>query len=100
MLSEDVGGEGEATYIWGTNLSVSRIQSRFNVFVREFKEEGEEEPKYLRLLQEVRAGGRAGGQAGGQAGGRERAPEFSVCVCVVVDAPRCALPCPALSTQA
>lgn len=49
----DMEGEGDATYIWGTNLSVSVIQNRFNVFVREFREEGEAEPKYLRLLEEV-----------------------------------------------
>lgn len=56
-------GEGDATYIWGTNLSVSRIQSRFNVFIREFREEGKEEGEahYLELLKEV---GRGGGLVG------------------------------------
>lgn len=83
-LSEDMEGDGDATFIWGTNLSVSRIQSRFNVFVREFKEEGEEEPKYLRLLQEVRRAfhaligrlleSRLNGSARGEAG-RSPAPE-------------------------
>lgn len=35
--------------------AVSRVQARFNAFVRTFKEAGtDDEPKYMRLLQEVR----------------------------------------------
>jgi len=34
--------------------AVSRVQARFNAFVRTFKESGtDEEPKYMQLLQEV-----------------------------------------------
>ncbi len=71
-VSEEGEGEGDATYIWGTNLSVARIQSRFNVFVREFREEGQAEPKYLRLLQEVRRA--ASGPLGGMRHRRGRVP--------------------------
>lgn len=36
--------------------AVSRVQARFNAFVRTFKESGtDEEPKYMQLLQEVGA---------------------------------------------
>ena len=38
--------------------AVSRVQARFNAFVRTFKEHGtDEEPKYMQLLQEVRRRG-------------------------------------------
>lgn len=46
--------EVDATYIWGTNLSVNKVQSRFSSFVHGFSLPGEAQPKYLQLLQEVR----------------------------------------------
>ncbi|PSC67965.1 DNA replication licensing factor MCM4 [Micractinium conductrix] len=56
LSSDAMDGEADQTYIWGTNLSVSRVQARFNAFVRTFKEAGtDDEPKYMRLLQETRA---------------------------------------------
>jgi DNA replication licensing factor MCM4 len=58
LISEDADGEAEQTYVWGTNLSVSRIQSRFNAFIRTFRESSDEiEPKYMQLLTETRARG-------------------------------------------
>ena len=67
--SEDGEGDAEATYIWGTNLSVSRVQSRFNAFVRSFRDRPDEaEPKYMQLLVEVRRREEGGRGAGGGAG--------------------------------
>lgn len=57
LMSEDLDGDAEATYIWGTNLTVARVMSRFNAFIRGFTETAGEEPKYLRLLAETRARG-------------------------------------------
>lgn len=57
LASEDVDGDPEATYIWGTNLTVARVMSRFNAFIRGFTENPGEEPKYLLLLEEARARG-------------------------------------------
>lgn len=58
LSSNDMDADADQTYIWGTNLSVSRVQARFNAFVRTFKENGaDEEAKYMQLLQEVRARG-------------------------------------------
>eukprot|EP00887_Chlorella_sp_A99_P000983 scaffold5.g983.t1 len=58
LLSEDMDTEADQTYIWGTNLSVSRVQARFSAFIRTFREQpGDPEPKYLRLLQETRERG-------------------------------------------
>jgi len=57
LASDDIDGDAEATYIWGTNLTVARVMSRFNAFLRGFTENPGEEPKYLRLLQETRARG-------------------------------------------
>jgi DNA replication licensing factor MCM4 len=57
-LSEDLEGAADDTFIWGTNLSVARVQSRFNAFVRTFRERPTDpEPKYLCLLAETRARG-------------------------------------------
>ena len=53
-VSDEGDGDAEATYIWGTNLSVSRVQSRFNAFVRTFHEPDQADPKYMQLLTEVR----------------------------------------------
>ena len=55
--SEDLDGDPEATYIWGTNLTVARVMSRFNAFIRGFNEQPGDEPKYMRLLAETRARG-------------------------------------------
>ena len=51
---DDGDAEIDATFIWGTNLSVSRVQSRFDAFVRTFRLPDEPYPKYQQLLQEVR----------------------------------------------
>ncbi len=50
---EDAEGDADATFIWGTNLSVSRVQSRFTSFIKTFRLPEEFDPKYLQLLQEV-----------------------------------------------
>ena len=50
-------GDPEATYIWGTNLTVARVMARFNAFIRGFSERVGEEPKYMQLLQESRSRG-------------------------------------------
>lgn len=51
----DMDGDADQTYIWGTNLSVSRVQARFNAFIRTYKEHGAEDVyKYMRLLRETR----------------------------------------------
>lgn len=58
LTSEDGDMDADQTYIWGTNLSVSRVQNRFNAFIRTFREsEDELEPKYVQLLTETRARG-------------------------------------------
>lgn len=50
-------GDAEATYIWGTNLTVARVMSRFNAFIRGYTDPGADEPKYMQLLTETRARG-------------------------------------------
>jgi hypothetical protein len=46
-------------FLWG---AVSRVQARFNAFIRTFKENGaDEDCKYMQLLQEVRRGSSGGG---------------------------------------
>lgn len=57
LASEDLDGDPEATYIWGTNLTVARVMSRFNAFIRGFNERAGDEPKYMQLLAETRARG-------------------------------------------
>lgn len=57
LISDDLDGDAEATYIWGTNLTVARVMSRFNAFIRGFSVLAGEEPKYMRLLAETRARG-------------------------------------------
>lgn len=57
LMSDDLDGDAEATYIWGTNLTVARVMSRFNAFIRGFSVLPGEEPKYMRLLAETRARG-------------------------------------------
>ncbi|KAL6782888.1 MCM4 [Auxenochlorella protothecoides x Auxenochlorella symbiontica] len=54
---EDAEGDADATFIWGTNLSVSRVQSRFTSFIKTFRLPEEFDPKYLQLLQETRERG-------------------------------------------
>lgn len=45
--------------------AVSRVQARFNAFIRTFKEAGtDEEPKYMQLLLEVRYLGAWGDSSG------------------------------------
>lgn len=68
MLSDDLEDNADHTFIWGTNLSVGRVQSRFTAFVHEFRENPEDaEPKYRQLLQEVRwVGMGVGGELLGQ----------------------------------
>ena len=56
MVSED-NGDMEATYIWGTNVTVDRVVTRFNAFIRGFNEQTGDEPKYMRLLSETRSRG-------------------------------------------
>lgn len=58
---EDAEGDADATFIWGTNLSVSRVQSRFTSFIKTFRLPEEFDPKYLQLLQEVWCTGQARG---------------------------------------
>jgi DNA replicative helicase MCM subunit Mcm2 (Cdc46/Mcm family) len=51
-------GDADQTFIWGTNLSVSRVQARFNAFIRTFKENAADaDYKYMQLLQEMRSRG-------------------------------------------
>lgn len=58
ISSNDMDGDADQTFIWGTNLSVSRVQARFNAFIHTFKELGtDEDYKYMQLLQETRARG-------------------------------------------
>lgn len=57
VASEDVDGDPNATYIWGTNLTVSRVMSRFNAFIKGFEEEDTGEQKYMKLLIESRRRG-------------------------------------------
>ena len=57
LASEDLDGDPEATYIWGTNLTVARVMSRFNAFIRGYNERAGDEPKYMQLLAETRARG-------------------------------------------
>jgi DNA replication licensing factor MCM4 len=57
VASEDVDGDPNATYIWGTNLTVARVMSRFNAFVKGFEEEDTGEQKYMKLLIESRRRG-------------------------------------------
>lgn len=57
LVSEDMHGDMEATYIWGTNVTVDRVVTRFNAFIRGFNEHTGEEPKYMRLLAETRGRG-------------------------------------------
>ena len=57
LASDDLDGDPDATYIWGTNLTVARVMSRFNAFIRGFCDAPGEEPKYMRLLAETRARG-------------------------------------------
>ena len=66
LASEDVDGDPEATYIWGTNLTVARVMSRFNAFVRGFEEEETGEQKYMKLLVESRRRGEASFNVDGQ----------------------------------
>ena len=54
-----VEGEAPAIHVRhvGRPRAVSRVQARFNAFIRTFKEHGaDEDYKYMQLLQEVRAG--------------------------------------------
>ena len=57
VASEDLDGDPDATYIWGTNLTVARVMSRFNAFIRGFEEEDTGEQKYMKLLLESRRRG-------------------------------------------
>lgn len=57
IVSEDMDGDPDATYIWGTNLTVARVMARFNAFIRGFTENTNDEPKYMRLLEESRSRG-------------------------------------------
>ena len=57
VASEDLDGDPNATYIWGTNLTVSRVMSRFNAFIKGFEEEDTGEQKYMKLLIESRRRG-------------------------------------------
>lgn len=66
LASEDVDGDPEATYIWGTNLTVARVMSRFNAFVRGFEEQETGEQKYMKLLVESRRRGEASFNVDGQ----------------------------------
>jgi hypothetical protein len=81
LSSNEMDGDADQTFIWGTNLSgtrwhsdrtsflhavnaallfsfglvaVSRVQARFNAFIRTFKENAADaDYKYMQLLQEV-----------------------------------------------
>ncbi|KAI3438606.1 hypothetical protein D9Q98_001029 [Chlorella vulgaris] len=56
LSSNEMDADADQTFIWGTNLSVSRVQARFNAFIRTFKEHGtDDDYKYMQLLQETRA---------------------------------------------
>lgn len=57
VASEDVDGDPDGTYIWGTNLTVARVMSRFNAFMRGFEEEDTGEQKYMKLLVDSRRRG-------------------------------------------
>ncbi|KAL4445821.1 hypothetical protein ABPG77_009020 [Micractinium sp. CCAP 211/92] len=58
LSSNGMEGDADQTYIWGTNLSVSRVQARFNAFIRTFKEHATDDGyKYMMLLEETRARG-------------------------------------------
>lgn len=53
---DDGDADVDETFIWGTNLSVSRVQNRFDAFIRTFRLPEEPYAKYLQLLEEVRVG--------------------------------------------
>lgn len=45
------------TVIWGTNVNVQETQNKFSKFITEFigdDNEGSDEPKYIRLMQEIK----------------------------------------------
>lgn len=65
------------------------MQARFNAFIRTYRETGasmDDEPKYLRLLQEV-SGGALGGE-GGRQGSWMHAWMEAACVCGCPREPR------------
>lgn len=57
---EEGEGAGAATFIWGTSISVSHIMAAARRFLTSFRDDndaeagGDERPKYVRLIAQVR----------------------------------------------
>ena len=53
-MSEDIGGNANNMYIWGTNLDVTDVQKRIGSFMRSFTLEDSNDALYVTLIKQVK----------------------------------------------